>query len=360
MTVLSVRNLSVDYGVNHPTHAVRDVSLSLRRGEVLGIAGESGCGKSTLAYAVTRLLRAPARLTGGQVLFHPEGATQPIDVMALSGRDLRAFRWRRIAMVFQSAMNSLNPVLSVRKQLADIFTAHEPDLDKREVQQRCRELMELVGIDASRLSSYPHELSGGMRQRVTIAMALALRPDVVVMDEPTTALDVVVQWEILNEVNRLRDMFGFAVIFITHDLSLLLEISDQLAIMYAGRIVEQGTAAEILNRPHHPYTVGLLRSFPSLLGPRRSLRGIPGSPPDLSLRERGCSFAPRCPYAFEACTHTRPELAEVTDKSTLAGAPVGVGTTLTACLQYDPGVRPEGSASGLRARQFDPSILEVR
>jgi peptide/nickel transport system ATP-binding protein len=210
--------------------------------------------------------------------------------------------------------------------------------------------MELVGIDPARLSSYPHELSGGMRQRVAIAMAQALRPDIVVMDEPTTALDVVVQWEILGEVNRLREMFGFAVIFITHDLSLLLEISDRLAIMYAGRIVEQGTANEILLRPHHPYTVGLLRSFPSLLGPRRTLRGIPGSPPDLSLRELGCSFAPRCPYSFEPCRSARPVLTEVADES---------GSTLTACLQYDPVVRPDGPAPGLRERQFDPSILEV-
>jgi peptide/nickel transport system ATP-binding protein len=327
------------------------VSFDLARGEVLGIAGESGCGKSTLAYAITRLLRAPAHLVSGSVQFQPTAA-DPIDVMALDGEALRAFRWRRVAMVFQSAMNSLNPVLSVRKQIADIFTAHEPSLSRSEVRQRCRELMELVGIDPTRLSSYPHELSGGMRQRVTIAMALALRPDVIVMDEPTTALDVVVQWDILNEINRLRELFGFAVIFITHDLSLLLELSDRLAIMYAGRFVEQGTAAELLQRPHHPYTVGLLRSFPSLRGERRTLRGIPGSPPDLSLPEHGCSFAPRCPYVFEPCWDTRPTLTEMVDSRTDAAS-------LAACLQYDPQARPDGPAEPLRHGQFDPSILEV-
>jgi len=305
--VLSVRDLTVDYGRHRPVRAVRQVSFDLARGEVLGIAGESGCGKSTLAYAISRLLRPPARLTDGSIAFTGSGE-EPVDVLSLRGDDLRAFRWRRIAMVFQSAMNSLNPVMTVRKQLADVFATHEPELSRSAVEERCEELLDLVGIDRARLSAYPHELSGGMRQRVTIAMALALRPDVIVMDEPTTALDVVVQRDILDEINRLRELFGFAVVFITHDLSLLLEISDRLAVMYAGRFVETGTARDILNDPHHPYTVGLLRSFPSLRGDREALRGIPGTPPDLARLAAGCPFAPRCPHAFEPCLSIEPGL----------------------------------------------------
>ena len=343
MTILSVRDVSVDYAGERPVHAVQGVSFDLARGEVLGIAGESGCGKSTLAYAITRLLRAPARLVGGEMRFSPPDAVAPVDVLALRGEELRRFRWSRIAMVFQSAMNSLNPVLPVRQQLADVFTAHQPELSRREVDQRCRELMELVGIDPDRLSSYPHQLSGGMRQRVVIAMALALRPDVIVMDEPTTALDVVVQRDILDEIDRLREMFGFAVVFITHDLSLLLEISDRIAIMYAGRFVEDGRAQDVLTAPRHPYTVGLLNSFPSLHGARQKLRGIPGSPPDLSLPRVGCAFAPRCPFVFEACARVDPVLVAAD------------GATTTACLQYDPVHRPEGPDARLRDRRWKSS-----
>jgi peptide/nickel transport system ATP-binding protein len=294
--VLEVRDITVDYAGAAPTHAVRGVSFDLDRGEVLGIAGESGCGKSTLAYAITRLLRPPARLVGGSVTFYEPGGDE-IDVTALGGERLRLFRWRRIAMVFQGAMNALNPVLSVRAQLADVLQAHLPELTRRQREERCRELLDLVGIEANRMSSYPHELSGGMRQRVMIAMAMALHPDVVVLDEPTTALDVVVQRDILEEIDRLRAMFGFAVIFITHDLSLLLEVSDRLAVMYGGIFVEHGRSADILASPHHPYTQGLLTSFPSLRGDRQALHGIPGSPPDLAYPPPGCPFAPRCPHA---------------------------------------------------------------
>jgi peptide/nickel transport system ATP-binding protein len=339
MSVLSIRDLSVVYDGPRPVRAVQDVGLELRRGEVLGIAGESGCGKSTLAYAITRLLRPPARVTGGEVVFDPGGET-PVDVLALSGEELRAFRWRRVAMVFQSAMNALNPVLSVRAQLADVLTTHEPGMDRRAREARCRELLDLVGIDPGRLSAYPHELSGGMRQRVLIAMAMALNPDIVVLDEPTTALDVVVQRDILEEIDRLRGLFGFAVIFITHDLSLLLEISDRLAIMYGGRIVEHGTADQLMHAARHPYTIGLLGSFPTLRGERRALRGIPGGPPDLAEPAPGCAFRPRCPYAFDPCATVRPEPA---------------GPTLAACHQYDPERRPGGPDARLRERRFDLS-----
>jgi peptide/nickel transport system ATP-binding protein len=349
--VLSVRDLSVVYdGGGEPVHAVRGASFDLARGEVLGIAGESGCGKSTLAYAITRLLRPPGRLAGGSVEFRASGGGASVDVLGLTGEELRLFRWHRIAMVFQGAMNALNPVLSVRQQLADVFTAHEPGLGRREREQRCRELLDMVGIPRERLSSYPHELSGGMRQRVMIAMALALRPDVIVMDEPTTALDVVVQRDILSEIDRLRQAIGFAVVFITHDLSLLLEISDHIAIMYAGRIVERARAADLRIAPHHPYTVGLVNSFPSLRGERRILHGIPGSPPDLSALPSGCPFTARCPYRFDACPTIDPPLYQVGT----AGA-----HTEAACLQYDRTVRPAGPEPALVERRFDLDRLKV-
>jgi peptide/nickel transport system ATP-binding protein len=338
--VLSIRNLNVGYGES--VHAVRDVSLELERGHVLGVAGESGCGKSTLAYAVNRLLQPPGKIISGSVTFHPKDGA-PVDVLALEGENLRTFRWRRIAMVFQSAMNTLNPVLTIRRQLGDVLSTHQPSMSRRQREERSRELLHLVGIDARRIGSYPHELSGGMRQRVLIAMALALNPDVVVLDEPTTALDVVVQRDILTEIDRLREVFGFAVIFITHDLSLLLEISDHLAIMYGGRVVEYARARDILNEPRHPYTIGLLNSFPSLRGQRQALHGIPGSPPDLSRTSPGCSFAPRCPYAFAACHEAWPQLALVQEAQ-------------VACLQYDPAHNGGEPDKHLLERRFEAKV----
>ncbi|MEV5613943.1 ABC transporter ATP-binding protein [Streptomyces sp. NPDC052225] len=295
-----------DTGDGRPTHAVRDVSLELRRGELLGIAGESGCGKSTLAFALARLLQPPARLAGGSVTL--DGA----DLYDLGREGLRALRWNRLAMVFQSAMNALNPVTTVGRQFDDIFRAHRPGLTASQRRLRAGELLELVGIDRTRLRSHPHELSGGMRQRVAIAMALALDPDVVIMDEPTTALDVVVQREILDEIEQLRERLGFAVVFITHDLNLLLEISDRLAVMYAGRVIEYADTARIAaGGAVHPYTQGLLRSFPALTGARRDLTGIPGQPPDLRLPTPGCAFRDRCASAYALCETLRPELEPV-------------------------------------------------
>ncbi len=272
--VLSIENLSVDYLVDPVVHAVHNVSLDLNRGEVLGLAGESGCGKSTLAYGVIRLLKPPAMITSGRVVFRsrePEGSGhREIDWNELHAEDLRANRWEKISMVFQGAMNSLNPVISIRDQFEDVFATHRPGMSRKQRRERCAELLERVGVDPGRLSSYPHELSGGMRQRVMIAMAMALEPQVMIMDEPTTALDVVVQREILREITRLRDELGFAVIFITHDLPLLLEISDRIAVMRSGEIVELGDAAELYTNPKHEYTKQLLASFPSLTGDRGS------------------------------------------------------------------------------------------
>ncbi len=306
--VLEIKNLNVDYGLGaQAVHAVRDVNLTLHRGEVLGLAGESGSGKSTLAYGLTRLLPPPGVISGGSVVYHPANG-EPYDVLALNDRQLRAFRWAETAIVFQGAMNSLNPVHKISVQLTDVIAAHEPSLSKAARLARARELLKLVGIAADRLDSYPHQLSGGMRQRVMIGMALALEPQVVIMDEPTTALDVVMQRQILGELIGLRERLGFSVLFITHDLSLLVEFSDRIAIMYGGRIVEEAPAGSLYRDSLHPYSDGLLGSFPALRGPRRELSGIPGSPPDLRGMPTGCSFHPRCPKAFEPCNEIIPVL----------------------------------------------------
>jgi oligopeptide/dipeptide ABC transporter ATP-binding protein len=305
---LEVAHLSVDYiSGREPLHAVDDVSLTLRRGEMLGLAGESGSGKSTLAYAITRLLRPPGQVTGGQVRYHPRSGA-PVDVLGMSADELRRFRWAELSIVFQSAMNALNPVIPVRAQIDDVLRTHTPGLSRSDRAERIAALLGMVGIPADRSKAYPHELSGGMRQRVTIALALALEPEIIVMDEPTTALDVVIQRQILAEVRRLRTQLGFAVIFITHDLSLLIEMADTIAIMYAGRLSELAPAGELYQAPRHPYSRGLLDSFPALHGPQRRSEGIPGSPPDLRAVPTGCAFHPRCGWAFERCTQMVPPL----------------------------------------------------
>ncbi|MDN5822579.1 MAG: ABC transporter ATP-binding protein [Brachybacterium sp.] len=263
--VLTVQDLNVVYEVENPVHAVRDASFALRRGEILGLAGESGCGKTTLAYGLNQLHRPPARITSGSVVFHDRDGGD-IDVLGLEGDALRAFRWSQVAMVFQGAMNSLNPVLNIRTQLGDVFTTHRPGMSRAERLHRSQELLELVGVEPSRIGAYPHELSGGMRQRVMIAMALALDPQLMIMDEPTTALDVVVQREILMEILRLRQELGFAVVFITHDLPMLLEVADRIAVMRSGEIIELDTAENLYFEPRDPYTRKLLGSFPSLTG----------------------------------------------------------------------------------------------
>jgi peptide/nickel transport system ATP-binding protein len=326
VNVLEVRGLSVSYATpGGPSQAVSSVDLTLRTGEFLGLAGESGCGKSTLALAMSRLLPPAGTVTGGSVLFHPAGQP-PVDVLDLAGEPLRAFRWRQLSMVFQSAMNSLNPVMRVGSQVGDAIRAHDRRMSRAERTARCAELLDMVGVGARHLRSYPHELSGGMRQRVMIAMALALSPQVVLMDEPTTALDVVVQREILDEIRALQARLGFAVLFITHDLSLLLDLADRIAVMYAGSVVEEAPAAGVIAGAAHPYTIGLLNSFPALDGPVRELTGIPGSPPGLRQLPPGCPFAPRCPRAEADCLTRRPVLlpGSAPDRSVACFHPAGL------------------------------------
>ena len=328
--LLEVSGLCVDYGFGaDAVHAVTGANLTLHRGEVFGLAGESGSGKSTLAYAIARLLRMPGVITGGEVIFRHGGNT--ISLLDAGPTQLRELRWNQLAVVLQSAMNALNPVLTIGVQLTDVLEAHRPELDRAARRARAGELLEMVGITADRLGSYPHELSGGMRQRVMIAMALALQPQLLIMDEPTTALDVVTQREILNELMDLRAELGFAVLFITHDLSLLIEIADTIAVMYAGRILESAPASQLYLAPRHPYSYGLLHSFPGLHGRRERMTGIAGSPPDLHELPAGCVFHPRCRYVLERCRHDEPVLAIP------ASEPPGATSRLVACWLHEPG-----------------------
>jgi peptide/nickel transport system ATP-binding protein len=300
--LLSIRDLCVDYVTDRgPVRAVDRVSLDVERGEILGVAGESGCGKSTLAQALLRILPPPAVISGGEARF--EGR----DLLALDEGELRELRWKRISMVFQSAMDALNPVIPVGEQICDTLHAHR-SVTNRAARARAAELLELVGIPAGLVGAYAHQLSGGMRQRLGIAIALALEPSLVILDEPTTALDVIVEREILEHIRALQKQLGFAVLFITHDLSRMLQVSDRVAIFYAARLVELAPAAELRRAPRHPYTQGLLRAFPSVHGGTVELASIPGSPPSLESPPAGCRFHPRCGRAVDLCRERSPEL----------------------------------------------------
>jgi peptide/nickel transport system ATP-binding protein len=298
--VLQVKDLVVEYATESgPVRAVDRVSFELARGEFLGIVGESGCGKSTLLFAIARLLSPPAGIVSGEVRF--DGT----DMVSLDEDELRHVRWRRYSVVMQSAMNALNPVMTVGSQLRDAIEAHD-DMPRRKIQVRSEEVMRLVGIDPVHLQSFPHQLSGGMRQRAMIAMALVFTPDLVIMDEPTSALDVVAQRSLMLQIKELQRKIGFAAIFVTHDMSLVSHFSDRLAVMYAGQVMEVGPTYRLFAVPKHPYSVGLLGSFPSIRGARRALLGIPGAPPDLARPPSGCRFHPRCPRVMAHCLTIEP------------------------------------------------------
>ncbi len=303
--VLSVKNLNVRYTADRgEVQAVTDVSFDIHKGEFFGLAGESGCGKSTVAFSIMQLLKGAARISDGSIEFNGK------NVLAFTKEELRTFRWEKSSMVLQSAMNNLNPVVTIGSQLMDAILAHEK-LPRKAAQERAGELLKLVNIDPGRIKAYPHELSGGMRQRVVIAMALALQPDLVIFDEPTTALDVVVQYNIIRRIKELKEKMGFSVLFITHDLPLMLEMCDRIAIMYAGRMAEISPVEELLKGGAHPYTSGLLQAFPSLVGPRKELSGIPGSVPDLITPPPGCLFYERCTCRQEDCLSAPPSLEDL-------------------------------------------------
>ncbi len=303
--LLRVKDLRVEYATARgPVAAVAGVDFEVGRGEFVGVVGESGCGKSTMLFAIARLLSPPASITGGSVTFKGR------NLVTMNEKQLNVLRWRDYSVVMQSAMNALNPVRSIGAQFKDAIEAHAKYTDEK-IRERSVEVMQLVGIDPVHLRSYPHQLSGGMRQRAMIAMALLFTPDLIIMDEPTSALDVVAQRSLMVQIKELQQLLGFAVVFVTHDMSLVSRFSDRLLVMYAGLVVEDGPTRTVFDSPAHPYSRGLLDAFPSIHGERVELKGIPGSPPDLASPPSGCRFHPRCPVAEEQCKTTEPGFYQV-------------------------------------------------
>ncbi len=303
--LISIRNLCVDYITESgDVRACNNVSFDIAPGEVFCLSGESGCGTSTFAFSLMRLHKPPAYISGGEVIFNGE------NILEYSDDRMQAFRWSEMSMVFQSAMNALNPVLPMEEQFCDVIMRHT-NMTREQAKQRAEGLLEIVDIHPSRLSDYPHQFSGGMRQRLVIAIALALNPKLIIMDEPTTALDVVVQREILQKIYALKEEFGFSILFITHDLSLMVEFSDRIGIMYSGELIEVANAQDILENPYHPYTKGLGSSFPPLTGPKTKLAGIPGNPLNLLEIPEGCRFQARCDRVHETCTKVPTKLRSI-------------------------------------------------
>ncbi len=317
--ILETKNLTTNYRTSSGwVRAAEGVNIHIEKGEALGLAGESGCGKTTVALSILKILPQGGMIRGGKIVF--DGT----DLVPLSEKEMRRIRWKGIAIVFQGAMNALNPVFKVGEQVVEAIRTHEPDTGNKDAWERARKLFELVGIDPERVDNYPHEFSGGMRQRALIAMALAANPKFLIGDEPGTALDVIVQAQTLKLMRDLRDKLGLSMLVISHDLSILAETCEKIAIMYAGRIVEYGDAASIFREPLHPYTQGLLKAFPSIKGERIRLTSIPGQPPDLLRPPPACRFNPRCPYVMDVCKKVDPVLAKS-----------GATEHLVACHLYD-------------------------
>ena len=307
MTLLSVRGLAVDYATKGGTmHAVGRGTFDVEAGKVVGLVGESGCGKTTLARSLTGVLARNASITSGQIMF--EGR----DLVTMSERDRRELLWRRISFVPQSSMNSLDPVYRVGDQMLEVLRLRG-GLDRRAADARTDELFAMVGLDAGRKREYPHQFSGGMRQRAGIALALALNPSLLIADEPVTALDVIVQRQVLDTLKDLQARLGVSVILVTHDISVVAYVCDEVVVMYAGEVVEAGRAEDVLERPRHPYTMGLTNAFPDLERARDTLAPIAGSPPDLRFPPQGCRFAARCPFALPICHAEPPPLEQGAD-----------------------------------------------
>ena len=303
--VLEVNDLTMHYQTRKgPVYAVDGVSFTLGRGEALGLVGESGCGKTSIAISLLRLLPENAEIIGGEIKINGT------DIVPLNEREVNKLRWSEISMVFQAAMNSLNPVYKVGDQIIEALEQHRSDMTDEEMKARVLELFELVGLDPIMAERYPHQFSGGMRQRAVIAMALSCGPDLIVADEPTTALDVIVQDSLLKEMRQFQDQLGMAMIYISHDIGVIAEVSERIGVMYAGRLAEMGSADKIFHDPIHPYTMALMHSFPSIVGEKTELVLLPGEPPDLLNPPTGCRFHPRCPYATDICQEEQPEFKE--------------------------------------------------
>jgi peptide/nickel transport system ATP-binding protein len=307
MPILTVENLTTHYRtLSGYVRAAENVSFNLDKGEAMGLAGESGCGKTTVALSLLRLLPFNGEVKSGRVIFKGK------DILSMDEAELReSVRWKGISLIFQGAMNALNPVYTVEYQIVEAIRLHERNVSKKEAKERVRKLFELVGMDPSRASNYPHEFSGGMRQRAMIAMALACNPDILIADEPGTALDVIVQAQVLKLIRSLKEKLNIGIIVITHDLSIISETCDKFAVMYAGKIVELGDVVTIFKKPLHPYTQGLISAFPNIKEPKRKMESIPGSPPNLLKPPPGCRFHPRCKYALDRCKKDEPETIEV-------------------------------------------------
>ncbi|GLZ81606.1 dipeptide/oligopeptide/nickel ABC transporter ATP-binding protein [Actinorhabdospora filicis] len=316
--ILSVRDLSIVYRTGRRTSvtAAQDVSFDLYPGQSMALVGESGCGKTTLGLGLLRLLPRLGQVSKGEIVYRLKDGMS-VDITGLAKEELRRFRWHEAAMVFQGAMNSFNPVLRIGEHFTDTLRSHEGEKrrTRAEITARATELLSMVRLEPERvLKSFPHELSGGMKQRILIALALALEPQVLVLDEPTTALDILTQRSIVEQLHELRERLGFAMIFITHDLGLAAELADRVATMYAGRIIEKGSAEDVFYEPRHPYTVGLIKAVPPVIGDLPELSSIAGSPPSLADLPSGCSFHPRCEWAVDACRETVPSLTVLTPR----------------------------------------------
>lgn len=305
MALLSVENLSMHYRTRRGVvRAVDGVTFQLEKGQALGIVGESGSGKTSIASTILRVLPENASIAGGRIEF------DGLDLTSLSEEQMQGVRWKGISMIFQAAMNALNPVYKVGDQIVETIQHHEPHVSASEARDRVARLFDLVGLAPERMDHYPHEYSGGMKQRAIIAMALACNPKLVIADEPTTALDVIVQDRILRRIDEIRRELNMSMIYISHDIAVIAEVSDQVGVMYAGKLMELGPAEAVFKRPVHPYTSALMASFPSIDGEKRTLQTIPGEPPDLLSPPRGCSFHPRCPFATEQCKAQAPRFEE--------------------------------------------------
>jgi peptide/nickel transport system ATP-binding protein len=305
--LLEVQNLYTYYGTLRGwVKAVDGINFKVEKGRALGLAGESGCGKTTAALSILKILPSGGKIIKGKILF------DGLDLVKIEEVEMRErIRWKGISIVFQGAMNALNPVYKIVDQITEAITTHEPDISKSEAVERTKKLFELVGIDPSRIENFPHEFSGGMKQRAMIAMALACNPKLLIADEPGTALDVIVQAQVLKLMRQLKERLNLSMILISHDLSIISEVCDDIAIMYGGKIAEFGDVYTVYKEPLHPYAEGLLGSFPSITGPRKRMISIPGTPPDLLNPPPGCRFHPRCPYAMNICRKTDPPFISV-------------------------------------------------